>query len=183
MYNFSPITTSLDKLLDFTKQTLAKFRTGRASTQMLDSVKVEAYGSLMAINEVANINVVDNNLLVITPWDPTLLDAVSKGIQKAGLNLNPVVDKNLIRVAVPPLTQERRQELVKSLHQEIEAAKVKIRNSRHDYKNQIEDQKGQPGISEDDIKADVEELDRIIKDKITELDQLAKAKEEELLSV
>ena len=158
-------------------------RTGRASVQLLDSVKVEAYGSLMAINEVANISTPDPQLIVVKPWDKSLLPAIERGIQKAQLNLSPIVDKELIRVPVPALTMERRQEMVKILHQKAEEAKVMLRQVRADARKDVEKQEGEAGISEDDIKAQLTELEKLTKDYLDKIDELTKLKETELLTI
>lgn len=168
---------------DHYSQELALIRTGRASAQMLDSVSVEAYGSKMRITEVASVTVPDPTLIMISPWDKSLLSAIEKGIQIAGLNLNPIVDGQIIRLPVPPLTKERRQELVKLLQQKAESARVMVRTARTEIKKEIEKQKGEPGISEDDIDAELKELEEKTKSVIAEIDEMTTRKEKELMTL
>lgn len=182
-YDFSDFTARNQKALEHSKQDIASLRTGRATAQMLDPVMVEAYGTHMKIMEVASVQAPDPTLLVVTPWDKSLLEAVEKGISKADLNLNPVVDGDLIRIAVPPLTEEKRREMVKTLQKKIEAAKVMLRTIRTDAKQEIENQEGAGGISEDDVARDLEELERRHKQYLDELDKLSQSKEKELMTV
>lgn len=181
--NLSSLQSNLEKVCDHVRQDISTLRTGKANAGLLDLVSVEAYGSYMKINELANISVPDANMLVITPWDKNVLSAIETGINKAELNLNPVVDGDKIRITVPPLTQERRQEMVKLLHQKIESGKVMIRNERVDTKKAIEATKGEAAISEDDIKADLEEMQKVVNKYIEKLDEMAEAKEKELMTI
>lgn len=171
-----------EKVLAHAQSEFSTLRTGKASAQLLDGVFVEAYGANMAIHEVASVSAPDSQLLVVKPWDKSLLSAIEKGIQVAQLNLNPIVDGEIIRIVVPALTQERRQELVKILHQKAEETKVMIRSVRSDIRHDIEDQKGEAGVSEDDIKAEIEELDSTVKEYSDQLEEMTKQKETELLS-
>lgn len=172
-----------EKSLDHTKKEVATLRTGRATMSLLDEVRVEAYGSPMKIHEVGTISVPDASLLVVSPWDKSLLKEIEKGILAANINLSPVVDGENVKVPVPPLTQERRQELIKILHQKSESGRVMIRSARGDVKNDIEAEKGGPGVSEDDIKHAVDELEEVTKDFIKQIDDLAADKEKELLTI
>ncbi|HCC84681.1 MAG TPA: ribosome recycling factor [Candidatus Pacebacteria bacterium] len=175
--------TKFTKAYEFYLQDIAVIRTGRASAQILDGVRVEAYGAVMKLNEVASVTVSDPTLIVITPWDRGLIGAIEKAIQVAQLNLSPIVDGQLIRLPVPAPTAERRQELVKQLHQKAENARVMIRNARIDVKKDIEKQIHQPGISEDDISAETKTLDEVSKTYIEKIDQATKAKETELTTL
>ena len=172
-----------DAAVDHFRSELQTVRTGRASSQMLDSVSVEAYGGKMKISEVASVTVPDPTLIVISPWDKSLIGAIEKGIQVAGLNLSPIVDGQVIRLPVPPLTQERRQEMVKILQQKAESARVMVRTVRTEVKKEIEKQEGEPGISEDDIKADLKELDDVTKQTIELIDELSSGKEKDLMTL
>lgn len=183
MLDTKSYTQKFIKALDHTITEIAQLRTGKASSQMLDNVTVEAYGSRMKINELATISIPDNNLLVITPWDKSLLGPIEKAIISSQLNLAPVVDGQIVRVPVPPLTQERRQEMVKILQQKLESGRVMMRNIRAELKKEIESQKGMAGVSEDNIETDLEELQEITNDYISKVDNLGKAKEQELLSL
>lgn len=173
------ITKSYEHVL----QDVRSLRTGRASVQLLDPVRVEAYGTQMSLVEVASVTAPDATLLVVSPWDKSLITSIEKAIASAGLNLNPVVDGQIIRIAVPALTQERRQEMVKLLHQKIESGRVTVRTIRTETKQEIEEQKGGAGVSEDDIKLELDELDKEVKLALTKLDELQAQKEKELLHV
>lgn len=172
-----------EKALTHGQESFATLRTGRASAQLLDGVFVEAYGTRMALHEVASISAPDTQLLVVKPWDKSLLGQIEKAIQIAELNLNPIIDGEIIRIVVPALTQERRQEMVKSLHQKEEEVKVMMRNIRSDVRRDIEKQEGMAGISEDDIKAEVAELDEVVKEYSAKLEEVVATKERELMSI
>lgn len=171
------------KIMDHAQTELATLRSSRASAQLLDGVQVEAYGARMSIQEVASVSAPDAQLLVVKPWDKSLLQAIEKAIQNAQLNLNPIVDGDIIRIVVPALTAERRREMVKILKTKIEDVRVMLRNKRGEIKKDIEDQEGEQGVSEDDIKAEVAELDGVLKDHMGQLDALAQKKEQDLLSL
>ena len=183
MFDFSIFQQKLDKIMTHTQQELAILRTGKAKVKMLDPVRVEAYGSLMAVNELANVSTPDANMIVIEPWDKSILENIEKAIQKAGLNLNPIVDGELIRIVISPLTEESRQELVKQLHQKTESAKIMIRNARIDIKNEVDDQEGEAGVSEDDIHRDLEQLDKVMDQYTEKLKTFVAQKEKDLLSI
>lgn len=173
----------ISKSYEHVLQDVRSLRTGRASVQLLDPVRVEAYGTQMSLVEVASVTAPDATLLVVSPWDKSLITSIEKAIASAGLNLNPVVDSQIIRIAVPALTQERRQEMVKLLHQKIESGRVTVRTIRTETKQEIEEQKGGAGVSEDDIKLELDELDKEVKLALTKLDELQAQKEKELLHV
>jgi ribosome recycling factor len=181
-YNFTSFIDKGNKTLDHLRQDIGALRTGRASAQLLDIVTVEAYGSRMKINEVANVSVPDPSLIVVTPWDKSLLGDIEKAISISGLNLPPVVDSNLIRISVPPLTEERRKEMVKLLHQKIESGRVMMRNVRADAKKEIDKMK-EEGVSEDEVARDLQELEKKVKEFMDKIDKLAQDKEKELMTV
>jgi len=183
MFDFAQFQGDSEKTLGVIREDIGALRTGGASPQLLDSVRVEAYGAQMKVTELAAISVQDPTMMVVSPWDKSVLAAIEKGIQSAGINLNPVVDGEIIRIAVPPLTQEGREKLVKTLHQKIEDGKVMLRTLRADVKRDIEAQKGTAGVSEDDIKADLARLEEKMKELIAQVDNLEKTKESELLKV
>lgn len=177
---FNDLTT---KTIEHVKKDLATLRTGKATTQMLDPIKVEVYGSEMKIAELANASAPDPNLLVIKPWDSSILNSIERAISTSGLNLNPVVDGDIIRIAIAPLTEERRKEMVKLLYQKVENGRVMLRSIRTDTKQNIENQGGEADISEDDVRRDLKELDKLTQLKIDELDKLAKSKEADLMTI
>jgi len=183
--SFQPSTFNqlADKAIEHVKKDLATLRTGKATTQMLDPIRVEVYGSEMKIAELANASAPDPSLLVIKPWDSSILSNLEKAIASSGLNLNPVVDGDIIRIAIAPLTEERRKEMVKLLYQKVESGRVMIRSIRTDVKQNIENQDGEANVSEDDVRRDLKELDKLTQLKIDEIDELAKYKEKDLMTI
>lgn len=182
-YDFTQSTDRFTKALDHIAADIATLKTGRASVQMLDGVMVEAYGSYMKLVELASISAPDASLLIVSPWDKSILGAIEKAIATSELNLNPVVDKDIIRIAISPLTEEKRKEMVKRLHQKIESGKVLIRNVRTDIKKDIEDQEAAGGVSEDDVKQDLETLEKTVHTYVTRLEDMGTQKEKELLTL
>jgi ribosome recycling factor len=183
MYNFSQLRQKFDKAIDHIKNDLGSLRTGKASPQLLDPVMVDAYGAKMRVTELANVSAPDANMIVVAPWDKSILENLEKAIASAPLNVNPVVDGDIIRIVIPSLTEERRKEMVKILSQKIEAGKVMLRNIRVDAKKEIENLEGEDGVSEDDITADVEQLDKILKEYSIKLDEISQKKEADLMTV
>ncbi len=182
-YDFSQLQQKADKTLQYIREDINTLRTGRASSQMLDGVSVEAYGTMMKVNELANIGVPDPGLITISPWDKSVLGAIEKAISVSGLNLHPVVDGDMIRIVVPALTEERRKEMVKLLNQKIQNGHVLLRNLRGDIKKEIEKRADEGGVSEDEIKNDLQELEKRVKDLIEKIDMMSKDKEAELMKV
>lgn len=172
-----------EKVLELVEDDLKGIKTGRAKPSLVESVKIEAYGSVMELRELASINVPDPAQIVVSPWDKTVLEAIEKGINSAGLNLNGVVDGDIIRIAIPPLTEETRQELVKLVHQKLESARTMIRNERAEMKRKIEEQKGEGGVSEDDIRRTVEELQKKVDEVMERLEEMGDSKEKELITL
>lgn len=171
----------LEAVTEAVKKDLGSVRTGRAKPSMVEDVKVEAYGTLMTLRELATISAPDTNLIVIAPWDKGLVAPISSGIQKSGLNLQPIVDGDTIKIAIPSLTQERREELAKLVHQKIESGKVMIRQVRTEIKEEIEAEEGEAGISEDNIKMWLGTMQKTV-DQVTEkLEELGRDKEKELM--
>jgi ribosome recycling factor len=182
-FDFSLFKLNTQKVVDHFTHEVGSLRTGRASVQLLDPVSVEAYGTRMKVSEVASISVPDASLILISPWDKSLLSALEKGINEANLNIQPVVDGQVVRIAIPPLTQERREQMVKLLSQKVEAAKAMLRSVRTDAKRDIEKQKGQPGISEDTIEANIDQLEDLFKQAEDKMEALAKHKQSELMTI
>lgn len=183
MFDFSSFKQKLEKIIDHTHQELNTLRTGKATPSLLDPVRVQVYGTTMAVNELANVNAPDNNMLIIDPWDKSIIGEIEKAINKAELNLNPVVDRDIIRIVIPPLTEEIRKELVKKVHQKAESSRVMMRTTRSDVKGEIEDQEGMSGVSEDDIHNDTEELNKVMLEYENKLEEIVKAKETELMQI
>ncbi len=161
---------------------LHKFRTGKASPQMLEGVKVDYYGTLTALDQVANINTPDARSIVVQPWEKSMLGVISKAIIDANLGLNPQNNGELLRMQVPPLTEERRKELVKKAKEEAENAKVSVRNAR---RASVEEAKKltKQGISEDDVKSLEKEIQTVTDSYIVKIDKVVDVKEKDIMTV
>ncbi len=176
--------TKLDGIVDHLKEELKKLRTGRASASMLDNVNIEVYGQEMKLAHAATITVLDAQMLQIAPFDPSNLDAISTAIREdQSLGLNPSDDGKVVRVPIPPMTQERRQDAVKQLKAKQEDANVAMRSVRHDVINTAKQQVKDKEISEDDEKRVEKELSDVLDGFKSELEQLVKDKESELMTV
>jgi len=175
--------TRMEKTLDDCRRELSHIRTGRASVTLLDSVKVEYYGAPLPLNQVAKLATPDPTLIVVQPFDLSLLAAVDKAIRAADLGLNPVNDGKVVRVPIPPLTEERRKELVKHLHHVLENHKTALRNIRHDTRGAVSKLHKDKKVSDDDQFHCFAELDKLTHDFTEKLDTLSKAKEKEILEL
>ncbi len=163
---------------------LTRLRTGRAHPGMLDGVMVEAYGTQMPLNQAAGITVPEAQLLQITPFDPSNLQAIVNAIRNnQNLGLNPSDDGRVVRVQIPPLTEERRHELTKQIGEKVEEALVRMRTSRHEIFRQLEDAKKDKQISEDDLRRTEKLIDERMNNIRSQIDSAAKTKEAELLSI
>jgi len=168
------------KAVENTQRELATIRSGRATTSLLDTVKVDAYGQTMPINQVASVSAPEAQLLVVQPWDKSLIGSIEKSILTADLGLNPSNDGNLIRVPLPTLTEERRKELVKIVHKLAEEGKVAVRHARSEA---ISDAKKVEHVSEDEIHRTEGEVQKLHDDVIKEINEVVTAKEEEIMEV
>lgn len=173
----------IDNTLHHFKVEIAGIRAGRANPGLIESVMVDAYGSKMKLVEVGNIAVPQPSLLTVQVWDASILQNVIKAIQEANLGLNPSNEGTLIRLPIPPLTQERREEFIKILHQKMEEAKVAIRGVRQDFRNEWKKESEDGTISEDEFNRREKLLQEAIDKKIVEVDELGKAKTEELIQI
>jgi ribosome recycling factor len=175
--------TRMGKAVEDFRQELATLRTGRASTGLLEHIKVEYYGTPTPLNQVATLGVPEPSLLTVQPWDPSLLAAIDKAIRASDLGLNPMNDGKILRVPIPPLTEERRKELVKHLHKVLENHRTAVRNirrdSNEDFKALLKDKK----MSEDDEKRALEEVQKLTDEFVGSLETLAKSKEKEILEM
>ncbi len=172
-----------EKVLEVVKGDIDTIRTGRAKPSLLENVSVEAYGSRMKLMEVASITAPDPTMILVTPWDKTLMKAVEKAIYESELQLTPANAGDVIRVPIPSLTEERRLDFVKLLKQKLESGKQMMRQQRQDVKEEIEKMKGQAGVSEDLIESLLGELDKKTEEYIGKLEQMAGEKEEEILAL
>jgi len=173
----------MGKALEDFRHELAGVRTGRASTALLEHIKVEYYGTPTPLHQVATLGVPEPALLTVQPWDPTLLTAIDKAIRSSDLGLNPVSDGKILRVPIPPLTEERRKELVKHLHKVLENHRTAVRNIRRDSNEELKRLLKEKQISEDEEKRALEEVQRITDEFIGKLEALATGKEKEILEL
>jgi ribosome recycling factor len=173
----------IEKAVEDFRKAMAGTRTGRASVHMLDSVNVEYYGSQMPLNQIAQVHAPEAQLITVQPFDPTSLGAIEKAIRTADLGLNPMNDGKIIRVPVPPLTEERRRDMVKHLHKILEEHRTAIRNIRRDGNDAIKKAVKEKKITEDDEKRAMEEIQRLTDDEIKKMEALSKAKEKEVMEI
>jgi ribosome recycling factor len=165
------------------RKKLATIRTGRAAVSLLDSVVVEYYGTPTPLNQMASVHAPEPNMLTVQPWDQTQLGAIDKAIRSADLGLNPSNDGKLVRVPVPPLTEERRRQLARQVHEVAEEHRTAIRNVRRDANDRLKKMLKDKQISEDAERDALEEVQRMTDTFVGKVDELAKSKEHEILSV
>lgn len=165
---------------DFKKQ-ISKFRTGRASVSILDGIHVDYYGVSTPINQLATLGVPEANLIIIQPWDSKIINDLDKAIRAANLNLNPVSDGKVIKLPIPPLDQQRRLEIIKTLRKYTEERRAQLRNVRRDYRDMIKSMKDDRDISEDDEKRAYDELQKLVDGTNASIDQIEKDKEKHIL--
>jgi len=172
----------MEKAIDHTDNELSKIRAGKASPAMLDGIAVDYYGTPTPLAQVGNVNTPDARTIVIQPWEKSLLPAIEKAIKDANLGVNPQNDGVIIRINVPPLTEERRRDLVKKVKAEVENGKVAIRNIRKDTNERIKKLKSE-GVSEDEIKTGEADVQKLTDGYIVKVDKLAEAKEKDIMTV
>lgn len=180
---FEQAKEKMNKSLTAFSRNLASIRAGRANASLLDRITVDYYGVPTPINQVAGISVPEARLLVISPYDKSILGDIEKAIMKSDLGITPTNDGSVIRLAVPALTEERRKELVKLVKKEAEEAKVAIRNVRRDANDDLKKSEKNGEITEDELRGQVNDIQKLTDDFITKVDEMAKEKEEEILSV
>ncbi len=173
----------MEKALDAMRREFSTVRTGKASPALLDTVRVDAYGSKMPLNQVASVSAPEPRLLVVQPWDKGLVAVVEKAIKAAELGLNPQTEGGIIRVPIPTLTEERRREMVKTLHKLGEEGRVAIRHARQEGNKEVKRRESDGDISEDDARRELEQVQKLTDDYIHKIDQLLKAKEAEVMEV
>ena len=175
--------TRMEKAVDDFRRELAGIRTGRANVALLDHVRVDYHGTQMPINQLGTVTVPDPMMLVISPWDPGAVSLIDKAIRASDLGLNPANDGKLIRLPIPPLTEERRKDLVKHLHKVLENHRTAVRNVRRDIKEAVEHLEREKKVSEDECKRTVDELDKITHNETKKIEDLSAAKEKEILEL
>jgi len=175
--------TRMDKAVEDFRKEMTATRTGRASVHMLDSVNVDYYGSQMPLNQIAQVHAPEAQLITVQPFDPSSLGSIEKAIRSADLGLNPMNDGKIIRVPVPPLTEERRREMVKHLHKVLEEHRTAARNIRRDGNEAIKKALKDKKITEDEEKRALDEIQRLTDDEIKKMEDMGRAKEKEVLEL
>ena len=180
---FEELMESMDKAVGALEKSFSKVRTGRASLSLLDGIRVEYYGTATPLNQLASLSTPESRLIVISPWDSSVLGAIEKAIQKSDLGLMPSNDGKLIRLAIPVLTEERRRELQKVVRKQAEECKIKQRNARRDANEQLKELKKNNDISEDELFGFQEEVQQLTDRYIQKTDTLLAAKEKEIMEI
>lgn len=173
----------MKKSIETYRQELAGMKAGRATPAMLDKIRVDAYGVPTPVNQVANIDVPDSRTIVIKPWDRSMVKALEKAIQISDLGLTPNSDGIVIRLIIPPMTEDRRKEMVKVVHKRTEEERVVVRNIRRDANDQVKKAEKEKSISEDESKRTQDEIQKLTDKYIKEVDRLMAVKEKEIMEV
>ncbi len=180
---FEELKDNMEKGIAALEKSFSKVRTGRASIALLDGIRVEYYGTQTPLNQVATLSVPESRLIVISPWDSSVIGLIEKAIQKSDLGLMPSNDGKVIRLSIPPLTEERRKELVKVVKKMSEESKVNIRNIRRDANEQLKDLKKDNTLSEDELFRHQEEVQKVTNKYIEKVDQVLATKEKEIMEI
>lgn len=180
---FTDTERRMQKAVEAFRQDLTAVRTGRASAVLLERIQVDYYGTLTPINHVANVSVPEARLLVIQPYERKMLTDIEKAIQKSDLGINPNNDGQVIRLSIPPLNEERRRDLVKTVHKKLDEHKVAVRNIRRDANDKLREREKKKEISEDELKRNTERLQKLTDRFIDDMEKVGKTKELEILEV
>ncbi len=175
--------SKMNKVIESLRSEFAGIRSGRANPGILDKIKVEAYGQMMPINQLATISVPEARLIVIEPWDKSILGPLEKAIQKSDLGINPINDGKIIRLAIPPLTEERRKEYVKQAKSIAEDRKTAIRNIRREFNDMIKHEEKESNISEDESKKWLDNIQKITDEYVDKISTITEEKEKEIMEV
>ena len=173
----------MKKAVDSFKRDLQKIRTGRANTSMLDGIKVDYYGTPTPVNQVATVQVVDARLITVKPWEKNMIAVIDKAIRASDLGINPVADSELVRLPIPPLTQERRKELAKVVGKQTEEARVAVRSARRDAMDMIKEAEKDKQITEDERKKGEHKVQELTDKYVAQIEDIAKAKEKEIMEL
>jgi len=171
----------MDKVMDFFMREIGSLRAGRASVSLLEGILVEYYGSKLPINQVATITIPQPQLIMIQPWDKTATDTIAKAIQASSLGFNPIVDPTGIKLPVPPLSEERRKEIVKILHKMAEEAKIELREIRRKSNEELKDGEKKKEVSEDDLHKGMDEIQKVTDNHIKNIETRTRDKEKEIM--
>ena len=175
--------TRMDTVIDDFRRKIASVRTGRAAVSVLDNVMVDYYGTMTPLNQMASVHAPEPQLLTVQPWDPTQVGPIEKAIRAADLGLNPSNDGKLVRIPIPPLTEERRKQLAKQLHDVAEDHRTAVRNIRRDGNERLKKMLKDKQISEDAERDSLDEIQKVTNNYISKIDELLKTKEQEITSV
>jgi len=180
---FKDVDHRMDQAVEHVRSEFTGLRTGRASTALVESIKVPYYGTPTPLNQVANISVPEARLIVVQPWDKSLVAEVEKAIMAADLGLNPATDGGVLRIPIPALTEERRKDIVRHMHKLAEDGRIAIRNVRRDANDQIKKGEKEHEVSEDNAKRALDNVQEMTDKYIGHIDELVKHKEEEIMTV
>src|SRR5215467_14161402 len=175
--------TRMEKAVEDFRKDLATLRTGRANAAILDPIRVDYHGTPMPVNQLGTVTVPEATLLVVSPWDPSVVPLIDKAIRTSDLGLNPTNDGKVVRVPIPPLNEERRKELVKHLHKVLENHRTAVRNIRRDLKEAVEKLEKEKKVSEDERKRTVDELEKLTHSETKKIEDLSAVKEKEILEL
>ena len=173
----------MEEAVEAMRREFSGVRTGKATSQLLDTVRVDAYGSKVPVNQVATINVPEPRMIVVQPWDKSLMGDIERGIQSSDLGLNPSNDGNVIRVPIPPLSEERRKDMVRLLHKMAEEGRISVRHARQETNKSIKQLEHDHDISEDEARRQQDEVQTITDEYIARIDEMMAKKEEEVMEV
>ncbi|MDF2948040.1 MAG: ribosome recycling factor [Sedimentibacter sp.] len=174
---------TMKKSINFLKEDLATIRAGKANPKLLDKIQVSYYGSMTPLNQVANISVPEPRSIIIQPWDASLIKEIEKAIMTSELGINPSNDGKMIRLVIPPLTEERRRDLIKQIKKEVENAKIAVRNIRRDTNEDLKKLEKTSELTKDDLKKAEEDMQKLTDKYIKLTDDIYKDKEKEILEV
>jgi ribosome recycling factor len=175
--------TRMEKAVDDFRKELASVRTGRANAAILDHVRVDYHGTPMPVNQLGSVTIPDASMLVITPWDPSVVQLIDKAIRSSDLGLNPATDGKIVRVPIPAPTEERRKELVKHIHKALENHRTAVRNIRRDIKEAIDKLEKDKKISQDEQKRALDELEKVSHSETKKIEDLSALKEKEVMEI
>lgn len=175
--------SQMEKAVEATRREFTAVRTGKATPALLDTVRVDAYGSKLPLNQVGTVTAPEPRLLVIQPWDKGLIGEIEKAILSAGLGLNPANDGNVIRVPIPALTEERRKEMVRLVHKLAEEGRIAVRHARQEANKEIKRRQQEHEISDDEAHRELEEVQRLTNEYVGKIDKLVESKEREVMEV
>ncbi len=181
--NYEMMQDSVNKALESLRSTLARIRTGRANAALLDSVRVDYYGTITPLNQMASINTPEPRLLMVKPWDRSVVGAVEKAIQASDLGLNPTSDGEIIRIPVPMLTEERRKDLVKTVRKHGEEGKISVRNARRESNELLKDMESSGEAPKDDVARALKKIQEMTDKGVAEVDKIIDAKETEIIEI